>query len=67
VKLRALVDTGVTAVVCSHDPAEAALSDTMIVLERGQVRFQGPPAGRWTAAQLAALRTAAAIGMEGQR
>jgi len=61
-KLRELVNAGVTAVVSSHDHAEAALCDRLIVLERGRLSFEGTPAQRWSAGALAALRTAAAIG-----
>jgi len=64
--LRRLVDQdGVTAVVSSHDPAEAALCDQLILLERGSLQFQGPPSERWSAADLASLRSAAVIGMGG--
>jgi len=61
-KLRDLVNAGATAVVSSHDPAEAALCDQLIVLERGRLRFEGTPSQRWSAGELAAPRTAAAIG-----
>ena len=66
-ELRALVAQGTTALVSTHDAAEAALCDQVIVLDHGRLRFCGPPEGRWTAAELAALRTAAAIGMKGNQ
>ena len=61
--LREQVAQGLTAIVSSHDPAEAALCDQLILLDRGQLRFQGSPALHWNASELDALRTAAAIGM----
>jgi ABC-2 type transport system ATP-binding protein len=62
-ELRALAGTGTTLLVSTHDAAEAALCDALIVLERGRVAFAGTPAERWSTHQLASLRTAAAIGM----
>jgi len=62
-ELRALTAAGTTVLVSTHDAAEAALCDTLIVLARGRVAFAGTPAQRWSAHELEALRTAAAIGM----
>ena len=62
-ELRALAARGVTALVSTHDAAEAASCDALIVLERGRAVFCGTPAEHWPAPELAALRTAAAIGM----
>ena len=65
-ELRALAATGVTVLVSTHDAAEAALCDLLIVLERGRVAFCGAPRAHWSAHELGALRTAAAIGMRVQ-
>lgn len=62
-ELRALAVAGVTLLVSTHDPAEAALCDALFVLERGRVVFAGAPGQRWSAPELDALRTAAAVGM----
>ena len=61
--LRALGAAGVTVLISTHDPAEAALCDTLIVLDRGRVAFSGAPSAHWPAPELAALRAAAAIVM----
>lgn len=62
-ELRTLADSGVTVLVSTHDPAEAALCDTLVVLERGRVVFSGTPAQHWLAGDLSALRSAAAVAM----
>ena len=62
-ELRALAAGGVSVLVSTHDAAEAALCDTLTVLERGRVVFAGTPRERWSAPELEALRSAAAIGM----
>ena len=62
-ELRALAGAGVTVLVSTHDAAEAALCDALVVLSRGRVAFTGTPAERWSPRELGALRTAAAIGM----
>lgn len=62
-ELRGLAATGVTVLISSHDPAEAALCDTLVVLERGQVVFSGAPERHWSADDLAALRGAASVAM----
>ncbi len=62
-ELRVLAGQGVSALVSSHDAAEAALCDQVVVLDAGRVVFAGTPAQRWSAQELAALRSAAAIGM----
>ena len=62
-ELRTAAAAGVTVLVSTHDVAEAALCDTLIVLERGRVAFSGAPADHWPAQSLSALRAAAAIGM----
>jgi ABC-2 type transport system ATP-binding protein len=62
-ELRALAGGGVTVLVSTHDAAEAALCDALIVLERGRVAFAGAPRTRWSARELDALRGAAEIGM----
>ena len=61
-ELRALASRGVTALVSTHDAAEAACCDALIVLDRGRVAFSGPPAQHWPAHELAALQVAASIG-----
>ena len=61
--LRAAAASGVTVLVSTHDAAEAALCDALIVLERGSVVFSGAPAAHWPAPALSARRAAAAIGM----
>ena len=63
-ELRALAASGVTVLISTHDAAEAALCDALIVLERGRVAFAGAPAERWSAHDLQALRTAATVGMQ---
>jgi ABC-2 type transport system ATP-binding protein len=63
-ELRTLADAGTTLLVSTHDAAEAALCDALVVLEHGRVVFTGTPADRWSTRQLLSLRTAAAIGME---
>ena len=62
-ELRALAAAGVTVLVSTHDAAEAALCDVLILLERGRVKFVGAPGAHWSARDLSALRTAAAVGM----
>ncbi len=62
-ELRALASHGVTLLVSTHDPAEAALCDALIVLERGRIVFAGAPGQHWSARELDALRTAAAVAM----
>ncbi len=62
-KLRTAAAAGVTVLVSTHDAAEAALCDTLIVLERGRVVFCGAPDAHWPAHVLSALRATAAIGM----
>ena len=62
-ELRALAARGVTALVSTHDAAEAAGCDALIVLDRGRSAFCGTPSEHWPAHELAALRTAASIGM----
>ena len=62
-ELRALARSGSSALVSSHDAAEAALCDQLVVLDAGRVVFAGTPQQRWSAVELAALRTAAEIGM----
>ena len=62
--LRAAAASGVTVLVSTHDAAEAALCDALLVLERGRVVFSGAPAAHWPAHALSALRAAAAIGMK---
>ena len=64
-ELRTAAAAGVTVLISTHDVAEAALCDTLIVLERGHVVFAGAPALHWPADALSALRAAAAIGMAG--
>ena len=61
--LRGLAATGVTALVSTHDAAEAALCDALIVLERGRVAFSGAPRQYWSAHDLQALRAAATVGL----
>jgi len=63
-ELRTLAARGVTVLVSTHDAAEAALCDALIVLERGRVAFAGTPGTRWSTMQLDALRGAAHIGMQ---
>ena len=63
-ELRTLAASGVTVLVSTHDAAEAALCDALIVLERGRVVFCGAPGARWSSHELEALRTAAAVGMQ---
>lgn len=62
-ELRAAAASGVTVLVSTHDAAEAALCDELIMLERGRVVFSGAAAAHWPAHALSALRAAAAIGM----
>ena len=62
-ELRALTAVGVTVLVSTHDAAEAALCDALILLERGRVMYAGAPDAHWSAHDLSALRTAAAVGM----
>ena len=62
-ELRVLTTQGVTVLISTHDAAEAALCDALIVLERGHVVFAGAPGRHWSAHDLAVLRSAAAIGM----
>jgi ABC-2 type transport system ATP-binding protein len=64
VELRAAAAAGVTVLVSTHDAAEAALCDTLVVLDAGRVAFAGAPAQHWSAHELDALRAAAAIGMK---
>lgn len=62
-ELRVLATAGVTVLVSTHDPAEAALCDALIVLECGRIVFSGAPGQHWSAHDLSALRVAAAVGM----
>ena len=62
-RLRALAAGGTTLLVSTHDPAEAAGCDTLIVLDAGRAVFHGAPGERWSATELAALRTAALVSM----
>lgn len=62
-ELRALAAAGVTVLVSTHDAAEAALCDVLILLERGRLKFAGIPGAHWSAHDLSALRSAAAVGM----
>jgi ABC-2 type transport system ATP-binding protein len=63
-ELRASARAGVTVLVSTHDAAEAALCDLLIVLAHGRAMFTGAPAAHWSPPELAALRTAAGIGMK---
>lgn len=62
-ELRVLATNGVTLLVSTHDPAEAALCDGLTVLEQGRVVFSGTPEDQWSLRDLQALRVAAAVGM----
>lgn len=62
-ELRELAEQGVSALVSTHDPAEAALCDQLLLLHAGHLRFAGTPQQHWSAAELQALQGAAAIGM----
>jgi ABC-2 type transport system ATP-binding protein len=62
-ELRTLAAGGVTVLVSTHDAAEAALCDALIVLERGRVAFAGAPRAHWSARELDALRGAAGVAM----
>jgi ABC-2 type transport system ATP-binding protein len=62
-ELRRLASGGVSMLVSTHDPAEAALCDALVVLERGRIVFSGTPAQRWSAHDLAALQTVGAVGL----
>ena len=60
--LRELARLGTTVLVSTHDAAEAACCDQLIVLANGRVIFDGSPETHWSPHELQALRVAAAIG-----
>ncbi len=60
--LRELARLGTTVLVSTHDAAEAACCDHLLVLSQGRVTFDGSPAAHWSAHELQALRVAATIG-----
>lgn len=62
--LRELARLGTTVLVSTHDAAEAACCDHLLVLAQGRVTLDGSPEAHWSVDQLHALRVAAAIGTQ---